>query len=103
MSILAIRSNRRSETISTPSYGLKDQNWPIIFGIQLMRIHVLAFLKIPSVTSKRVHVRKKHGRKLTCFAAKHSKFGVGGCCRLDLFSLNKIFFAQNFLDVKNNF
>ena len=44
-----------------PSYGLKDQNWPIIFGIQLMRIHVLAYLKIPSVASKRVHVRKKTG------------------------------------------
>ena len=35
---------------------------------------------------------------MTCFAAKHSKFGVGGCCQLDLFSLYKIF-----LDVKNNF
>ena len=39
---------------------------------------------------------------MTCFAAKHSNFGVGGCCRLDLFLLNKIFFAmQEFLDVKN--
>ena len=43
------------------------------------------------------------GGNMACFAAKHSKFGVGGCCRLDLFSLNKIFFAQNVLDVKNNF
>ena len=71
-----------------------------------MRIHLLAFLKIPSVASKRVHVRKKRvliGCKHGMFAAKHSKFGVGGCCRLDLFSLNKIFFAQNVLDVKNNF
>ena len=70
MSILAIRSNRRSETISMPSYGLKDQNWPIIFGIQLMRIHVLAFLKIPSVASKRVHVRKRH----VLIGCKHGMF-----------------------------
>ena len=39
---------------------------------------------------------------MTCFAAKHSKFGVGGCCGLDLFSLKK-YFLQEFLDVKNNF
>ena len=39
---------------------------------------------------------------MTCFAAKHSKFGVGGCCRLDLFSLKK-YYLQEFLDVKNNF
>ena len=64
MSILAIRSNIRSETISMPSYSLKDQNWPIIFGIQLMRIHLLAFWKIPSVASKRVHVRKNHGLRI---------------------------------------
>ena len=39
---------------------------------------------------------------MTCFAAKHSKVGVGGCCGLDLFSLKKNF-LQEFLDVKNNF
>ena len=33
------------------------------------------------------------------FASKRSKFGVGGCCRLDLFSLNKIFF-ERILDVR---
>ena len=33
---------------------------------------------------------------MTCFAAKHSKFEVGGCCQLDLFSLKKIFFARIF-------
>ena len=38
------------------------------------------------------------GANVTCFGAKHSKSGVGGCCRLDLFLLNKIV-----LDVKNNF
>ena len=32
---------------------------------------------------------------------QHSKFGVGGCCRFDLFSLNKYTFHE-FLDVKNN-
>ena len=49
---------------------------------------------IPSVASKHVHVRKKNwGANRTCFAPKHVKFGVGGCCRLDLFSLNKISFA----------
>ena len=36
------------------------------------------------------------GANMICFATKHSKFGVGGCCRLDLFSLNKIFFARIF-------
>ena len=39
---------------------------------------------------------------MTCFAAKHLKFGVGGCCGLDLFSVKK-YFLQEFLDVKNNF
>ena len=33
---------------------------------------------------------------MTCFAAKQSKFGVGGCCRLDLFSLKKNIFRKNF-------
>ena len=36
------------------------------------------------------------GANMICFATKHSKFGVGGCCRLNLFSLNKIFFARIF-------
>ena len=36
------------------------------------------------------------GANMICFATQHSKFGVGGCCRLDLFSLNKIFFARIF-------
>ena len=36
------------------------------------------------------------------FCRQTFQFGVGGCCRLGLFSLNKIFFAmQEFLDVKN--
>ena len=55
---------------------------------------------LPSVASKCVHVRKKHvvimGANMTCFATKHSKFGVGSCCVLDLFSLKKIFFARIF-------
>ena len=37
---------------------------------------------------------------MTRFAAKHSKFGVGGCCRLDLFSLQKIFFAKFFYTLR---
>ena len=36
------------------------------------------------------------GANMVCFATKHSKFGVGGCCRLNLFPLNKIFFARIF-------
>ena len=36
------------------------------------------------------------GWNMICFATKHSKFGVVGCCQLDLFSLNKIFFARIF-------
>ena len=54
---------------------------------------------LPSVASKCVHVRKKHvviGGKHDMFATKHSKFGVGGCCVLDLFSLKKIFCARIF-------
>ena len=42
--------------------------------------------KIPSVASKRVHVRKKHvliGCKHDMFSRQHSKFGGGGCCRFD--------------------
>ena len=36
------------------------------------------------------------------FCRQTFQFGVGGCCRLGLFSLNKIFFAmQEFLDGKN--
>ena len=37
---------------------------------------------------------------MTRFAAKHSKFGVGGCCQLDLFSLKKIFFAKFFYTLR---
>ena len=33
---------------------------------------------------------------MTCFAAQHSTFGVHGCCLLDLFLVNKIFFARIF-------
>ena len=78
---------------------------------------------LPSVASKRVHARKqhvligcKHAAKhfaslqtspisfvatkeigdVCTQATKHSKFGVGGCCGLDLFSLNTIFFARLF-------
>ena len=50
-----------------------------------------------SVASKRVHVGKRHvliGYKRHMFWRQHSKFVVGGCCRLHLFSLNKIFFAR---------
>ena len=46
MSILAIRSNRGQEAVSMHKYGLKKQNWIIIFRIQLMRKQVLAFKKI---------------------------------------------------------
>ena len=31
-----IRSNRRQETVSMPKYSLKEQNWTIMFRIQLM-------------------------------------------------------------------
>ena len=34
--ILAIHCNRRRETLSMPKYSLKEQNWTIIFGIQLV-------------------------------------------------------------------
>ena len=37
---------------------------------------------------------------MTRFAAKRSKFGVGGCCQLDLFSLKKIFFAKFFYTLR---
>ena len=43
MPILAIRGNRRQETVSMPEYSLDEQNRNIIFGIQLMERHVLAF------------------------------------------------------------
>ena len=43
MPILAIRGNRRQENVSMPEYSLNEQNWNIIFGIQLMERHVLAF------------------------------------------------------------
>ena len=43
MPILAIRGNRRQETVSMPEYSLNEQNRNIIFGIQLMERHVLAF------------------------------------------------------------
>jgi len=46
MSILAIRSNRRQETVSKLKYSRKKQNWIIIFRIQLMGRQVLAFKKI---------------------------------------------------------
>ena len=36
------------------------------------------------------------GANMTCFAAKHLKFGIHGCCQLNLFSYNKIFFARIF-------
>ena len=43
MPILAIRGNRRQETVSMPEYSLNEQNGNIIFGIPLMERHVLAF------------------------------------------------------------
>ena len=43
MPILAIRGNRRQETVSMPEYSLNEQNGSIIFEIQLMERHVLAF------------------------------------------------------------
>ena len=49
MSIFSIRSNRRQETASVPKYRIKYQNWGIIFVIQLMQRHVLAFRKDSSV------------------------------------------------------
>ena len=55
-------------------------------------------LHVPSVASKHVQVRKKlvliMGANMTCLAVKHWKFGVGVCCRLDLFLRNKIFLAR---------
>ena len=39
MSILPIRCNRRQKTVSMAKYGLKKQNWNIIFEIKLMRTH----------------------------------------------------------------
>ena len=35
------------------------------------------------------------GANVTCFAVNLSKFGVGGCCQLDLFSLRKVFSGGN--------
>ena len=49
--------------------------------------------------SECVHERNKHvlvGCKCDMFCRQTFKFGVGGCCQLDLFSLNKIFFARIF-------
>ena len=43
MPILAIRGNRRQETVSMPKYSFNQQNKNIIFGIQLIETHVLAF------------------------------------------------------------
>ena len=43
MTILAICGNRRQETVSMPEYSLNEKNGSIIFGIQLMERHVLAF------------------------------------------------------------
>ena len=43
MPILAIRGNRRQETVSMPEYSLNEQNGNLIFGIQLMERQVLAF------------------------------------------------------------
>ena len=43
MPILAIRGNRRQETVSMPEYSLNEQNGNRIFGIQLMERRVLAF------------------------------------------------------------
>ena len=43
MTILAIRCNRRQETVSVPRYSLKKQTWTIIFRIQLMRRHISVF------------------------------------------------------------
>lgn len=43
MPILAIRGNRRQETVSMPEYSLNEQNGNRIFGIQLMERHVLVF------------------------------------------------------------
>jgi len=37
MSMIAIRCNRRQETVLMPKHSLKQQNWTIIFGIQLTR------------------------------------------------------------------
>lgn len=43
MPILAIRGNRRQETVSMPEYSLNEQNGNIIFGIPLMERRVVAF------------------------------------------------------------
>ena len=45
-SILALRSNRRQETVSMLKLSIKQQNWlAIVFGIQLIWRHILAFQK----------------------------------------------------------
>ena len=50
MSIHAIRSKRRQQTKIMPEHCLKLQNWTIIFGIQLMRRHVLPLKKAKILT-----------------------------------------------------
>ena len=61
MPILAIRGNRRQETVSMPEYSLNEQNENLIFGIQLMERHVLAFKErkqhklVPVLPPKREH------------------------------------------------
>jgi len=45
MSILAIRCNRRQETVSMAKYSLKKQNWNIIFEIKLKRRHSVSLFK----------------------------------------------------------
>ena len=58
------------------------------------------------VASKRVQVRKNVlmiiGANMTCFAAKHSKFGVAAVVDLICFCSIK-YSLKEFLDFKNNF
>ena len=37
MSILAIPNNRQQQIVSVPKYSLKQRNWTIIFGTQVIK------------------------------------------------------------------
>ena len=57
MSILAIRGDRRKETISMPRYSLKLQNWTILSGIQLMRKTFQLFKDIANSVTYSLNLR----------------------------------------------
>ena len=45
MSILSFCNSRQQETVSMPTYSLKNKSGAFILGIQMMPRHVLTFLK----------------------------------------------------------